>query len=333
MTKKILFVAAAMILASCSSSLNIMQPHDKVAQGLFEEMEQAYNNQDCNLYHELYEKFSAEKPSSSLREKAYYYAGMCYEKHNIADKAINIYKLASGIYPNNMAFSYRLAIIYYQTGFYENALNNFEAVIHEHYQEKGALAGAARASAGLGRMEQAAKYYTKALSIDFEKDETDFDENSEENLIKELSLCLIDSARYEEAREFIDKGYSINQSAVWHNLSAKSYAAEGNFLKAAEEMSNVLKKENNRNNRLSKAFYNYWAGNIKQAEIAADKELSVNSYDYLASFLKGMCLRSEGNTDIADSYFKISACGEKFIEDLSRKMSSVTLPVKEELCK
>lgn len=324
MTRKILLVVAAMILSSCSSSLNYIQPRNKAAISLLEQMEKAYNDGDCNLYHELYEKFSAEKPSAKLRENAYLYDGICNERQGNADKAIAVYKLASGLYPKNPAFDYRLATIYLQTSFYEKSLPLFEKSISRNYQERDSLLGAARSNAALGRMPQAITNYTKALSMSGENNVL---------IIRELVECLVISQRYDEARKYIDKGYSIDRNPEWHVLAARSYAKEGNFAKASEEMSDAIIYDNKREYRISKAFYDYWAGNIRSAEAAADEELSANPYDYLAVFLKGMCLRSAGQKDIADSYFKISACGEKFIGDLSRKMSSVSLPAKEELCK
>jgi len=293
-------------------------------------METAYGNGDCVLYHDLYEKFSAENPSSKLREKAYYYDGMCYEKNGSADKAIGVYKTAMALYPENKAFAYRLAEIYVQAGFYEKSLPLFEAAISGHYYERDALLGAARASAALGRLEASAKYYLKALSLQKKNDPVSAEDSG---IIKELVLCLIDSRRFEEARAYIEKGNSLSPSAAWNVLSANSYAAEGNFAMASEEMSNAIAEDDLRDYRIAKGFYDYWAGNIKQSEAAADNEIAKNPYDYLAVFLKGMALRSQGKKEMADSYFRVSACGAYFIGEMSRKMSSVPLPPQEELCK
>lgn len=330
MLKMFCGMAALALLSACSTSLSLIQPRNKEAAELFAQMDQAYNMGDCSLFHDLYAKFSAEKPSAKLREQAYYYAGMCYEMRGGADNAVAVYKVAMELYPKNPAFAYRLALIYSRSQFYEKSLPLFDIAISRHYQEKGALAGAAMANAALGRYPQAAKYYVRALSLSNDDSKNDAEDI---RIIKELSLCLINSRRYEEAREYIEKGHELDSMPVWHVLAAKSYSEEGDFKKASEEISKAIAEDNLREYRLSKAFYDYWAGETKQAEAAADMELAVNGRDYLAAFLKGMILRSAGNKEKADSYFRISACGEDFVGQMSSRMSSVPLPPREELCK
>lgn len=323
-------MAAFALLSACSSSLSFIQPRNKAAMHLLAQMEQAYNTGNCNLFHELYGKFSAEKPSAKLREQAYYYEGMCYEMRGGADNAIAVYKVAMELYPKNPAFAYRLALIYSHSQFYEKSLPLFDIAISRHYQEKGALAGSAMANAALGRYPQAVKYYVKALSLSGGNSKNDAEDI---RIIKELAQCLINSKRYDEAREYMEKGHELDPMPAWYIMAAKSYSEEGNFKKASEEISKAIAEDNLREYRISKGFYDYWAGNINQAEAEADRELSENPYDYLAAFLKGMVLRSGGKNEIADSYFRISACGEDFIGQISRKMSSVPLPPQEELCK
>jgi hypothetical protein len=83
---------------------------------------------------------------------------------------------------------------------------------------------------------------------------------------------------------------------------------------------------------MSRAFYDFWAGKKNSAMAAAEKELSAAPRDPLAAFLKGMILRSEGNTAEGNRYLRISACGGKFLYDISSRMSSEPMPPVKELC-
>ncbi|MCR4820859.1 MAG: tetratricopeptide repeat protein [Elusimicrobiales bacterium] len=312
-------------LAVCpASAWFFFQPKNKAAESILKDMEKAYDKGNCLLVHELYEKIFAENPSAEIREKVYNYVGICYEKSGPADKAISIYKLASGLYPKNAFFSYRLALIYNETGFYDKALPLFKTAIKKHFNEVGALVGAARASEKLGKLGEAAKYYEEALSNS---------EDEDISVIKEFASCLIKSARFEEARAVIEKGYAIKPEADWPALIAKTFAAEGRFDDASAAMASAIGYDPKREYRISKGFYDYWAGNKEAAESAADDLLAADGKDFLAAFLKGLLLYSSDKKSEADKYFRLAACGGNFVSEAARKMSSAELPDAKELCK
>lgn len=322
MTRFFLAVFFASVCAGCSASLPFISHKKSPAEKNLKEMALAYNGSDCLKVHELYEKFSAEKPDSALREKAYYYEGRCYEKEETADKAISIYKIAAELYPRNQVFPYRIALIYNATGFYDKALPLFQKVIDKNYEMEEALTGAARASRGLGKLKQAAEYYEAAVSVS----------GGNAGLIAEYAGCLSEAARFGEARAVIEKGIELKDSPEWAVMAAGTFAAEGRFDDASASMDIALSRENSREYRMSRAFYDFWAGKKNSAMAAAEKELSASPRDPLAAFLKGMILRSEGNTAEGNRYLRISACGGKFLYDISSRMSSEPMPPVKELC-
>lgn len=323
MTRVLLFSFFSVFFAGCSATLPFLSHKESAAEKILNEMELAYSGSDCLKVHSLYEKFSAEKPSSALREKAYYYEGLCYEKEETADKAIGIYKIAAELYPKNHVFTYRLALVYNAAGFYDKALPLFQKVIDKNFKETGAVIGAARASRSLGRMEKAAEYYDAAIAMSGDNNAA---------LIAEYAGCLTEAARFGEARSVIEKGIAAKDGPEWAAMAAVTFAAEGRFAEASSSMDMALSRENRREYRISKSFYDFWAGKKDSALSAAEKELEAAPGDPLAAFLKGMILRSEGKTEEGNRYFRISACGGKFLYDISVRMSSETLPPEKELC-
>lgn len=137
---------------------------ERAAAGLAR-LSSSFRRGDCPAVLELSDSFLREKPSAAMREEAYGYMGPCYESAGSTDKAISLYKLALGLYPENVFFSSRLGLIYNKAGFPENAAPLFLKVLSIRSDDLEATLGLARAYAALGFLSRAKEFYSRAVIL------------------------------------------------------------------------------------------------------------------------------------------------------------------------
>ncbi|MDO8803058.1 MAG: tetratricopeptide repeat protein [Elusimicrobiota bacterium] len=277
---------------------------DKKAAASLEMMRSAFEAGDCASALELSGAFLREKPPPELREEAYGYMGRCYESAGSTDKAISLYKLALGLYPENILFATRLALIYNQAGFPENAAPLFLKVLSIKSDDLAANLGLARAYASLGFLSRAKDFYSRAVILQ------DFLDPA---VLEEYELCMLRKRDWPEARFIAGKGaQAAPLSAFWHQARARVSAGQGDYRKALSAMEAAILLEPSRRLRLERALYLLLGGLSRRAIDAADAELAADGKDALAAAVKGMALYSLGQKAEAAPYFITARCGGPF---------------------
>lgn len=255
------------------------------AGALLAELRSAYEAGDCQTALALSEKFFAEKPSGRLREEAYGYAGRCHEAGGAVDKAISLYKLALGLYPENALFSHRLALIYNRAGFQQLAVPLFLKVLVAAPDDIEANLGLARAYASLGFLTRARDHYSRAVILQYFQDPA---------ALEEYARCMLRKGDWGEAIFVASKGAeTMPGSAVWPALEARAMAGQGKYQPALSLLEAAIRLEPSRALRLERALYLLMGGLPARALAAAEAELSAGP-DALASLVKGMALYALG---------------------------------------
>lgn len=258
---------------------------DKPAEELLARVRAAYEAANCQSALELADRFLAEKPPAGMREQVYVYMGSCYETCGSPDKAISLYKLASGLYPRNILFSRRLALIYNGTGFPQLAVPLFGKVLAARSDDVEANLGLARAYAAQGFLARAKGYYSRAVILQDFRDAA---------VLEEYARRMLKKGDWEEAVLIAAKGaQAAPRSPVWPTLEARALAGQGQYYKAVDALDAALRLEPSRSLRLEKALYLLMGGLPKRAMAAAEAELAAGP-DPLASMVKGMALYSMG---------------------------------------
>lgn len=240
---------------------------------------------NCAASLEFAENLLAEKPPAAMREEAYGHMGSCYESCGSVDKAISLYKLALGLYPENRGFAQRLALIYNSTGFPQLAVPLFGKVLATRGDDVEANLGLARAYAAQGFLGRAKAHYSKAVILQ------DF---SDAAALEEYARWMLRKGDWAEAVFIAGRGAQLTPlSAVWPALEARALAGQGKYYKAIEVLEAALKLDPSRALRLERALYLLMGGLPKRAMEAAEQELAAGP-DPLASMVKGMALYSLG---------------------------------------
>ena len=269
-----------------------------------DEMRRSYASGDCSRVISISDIFLSEKPSAGLREEAYGYMGRCYEREGLADKAIGLYKLALGLYPDDGLFAFRLASIYNASGFHENAVPLFLKVLAARPDDVEAGLGLARAYAALGFYDRAKTYYSRAVVLQ------DF---SDSDVLKEYAACMLKKRDWPEALFIAGKGAErLPASSYWKLVEARAAAGKGDYYKAVAASEAAIRLEPSRALRLERALYLLLAGLPRRAIEAADAELAADPADPLASEIKGMALRLLGRAAEAEPYFRAALKGGPF---------------------
>ncbi|OGR67255.1 MAG: hypothetical protein A2081_01275 [Elusimicrobia bacterium GWC2_61_19] len=291
-------------LASPAGAFLFGGASDKSAAAKLAQMSSSFERGNCEAVLESFPGFLAEKPSARLREEAYGYAGRCYERSGSADKAISIYKLALGLYPDNSFFTSRLAFIYNQAGFYSDAVPLFLKVLELKSDDVAANLGLARAYAALGFYAKAKTFYSLAVVLQ------DFSDTA---VLREYAGVMLKKRDWPEALFITKKGAAAAPAAAfWPLVEARVMAGQGDYYKALPLIEAAIRLEPSRQLRLERALYLLLAGLPKRAIEAADPELAVNRNDALAASVKGMALYLLGMKTDANAYFTVARGGGPF---------------------
>lgn len=267
---------------------------------LFEAMRADFEKGDCASVLGKADAFLKEGPSPGLKETAYQYMGRCYESEGLDDKAISLYKLASGLYPENAFFAARLAGIYLETGFYGNSVALFLKVLSVRPDDLQANLGLARAYARLGFFSRAKPYYSRTVAL------TDFGDPA---VMREYAALMIKKRDWSEAIMLAEKGRQAEPSAAfWPQTLARVWAGKGDYKKAWAYMNSALKlSPESRPLALERALYLLLWGNTGEAQSEANLLLAGDPNDPLAGLIKAIALFKDGKKDQAQSYFESAA--------------------------
>ncbi len=280
----------------------------KAAAGL-EKLRSAFVAGDCAAVLEQAPAFLNEKPPSAMREEGYGYLGPCYESSGALDKAISLYKLAQGLYPENMFFASRLALIYNQAGFPENAAPLFLKVLSVKSDDLDANLGLARAYSALGFLTRAKDFYSRAVVLQGFLDRA---------VLREYALCMLRKRDWPEAVYIAGVGAVAEpREAFWPLVEARVRAGQGDYRKALSAIEGAILLGPSRQLRLERALYLLLGGQRQLAMDAADAELAADGKDSLASAVKGLALYSLGKKAEAGPYFRTARCGGPFTAGLA----------------
>ncbi|HAF94633.1 MAG: hypothetical protein A2X34_10915 [Elusimicrobia bacterium GWC2_51_8] len=285
---------------------------------MFEAMRSDFEKGDCASVVEKAGSFLNERPSSVLKETVFQYMGRCYEREGLADRAISLYQLASGLYPGNYFFAARLAEIYLDAGFYENSITLFTKIISVRPGDLEANLGLARAYARLGFLSRAKKYYSRAVAL------TDFGDLA---ALREYASLMIKKRDWPEASMLAEKGRNAEPSdAFWPRTLAQVWAGKGDYEQALAYMNSAVKfSPKSRPLALERALYLVLSGNTGSAVIGADEALAKSPSDPLAALIKAMALFKEGEIDKARSYFESAVRdGEPFTAKIAGAFLKIT---------
>lgn len=292
---------------------------DKKAEAMLSGMNANFEKGDCQAVSEISQSLFGEKPSSAIREQAYSYLGRCYEAQGLPDKAITVYKLAHGLYPENDSFSLRLASIYLKTGFYEAAIPLFEKVLKGRPGDIETNSGLARCYASLGFISKAKIYYSMAAILG------DFGDPA---LLKEYAEQMLRKRDWEEAE--LITGYALKLSpsdAGLHEALARVAAGRGDYKSAAKYMREAVKLNPSAAGfALELALIEFLGGN---SEAALKAIPSGEEHRALALVIRGMVLQKNGQRVRAMEYLREAAgSGRPFISPFAEAlMRSVWPPV------
>ncbi len=278
---------------------------DKKAEDMLGVMSLNFENGDCRAVAAISQDLFREKPSSAIREKAYSYLGRCYETQGNYDKAITVYKLAHGLYPENDLFSGRLASIYLKTGFYDIAVPLFEKVLKRRSDDIEANAGLARCYASRGFLSKAKVYYSRAAILG---------NFSDLGLLKEYASQMLRIRDWEEAG--LIAGYGIKLApgeADFYEVMARIAAGRGDYKASAGHMRSAIMRAPARSDlALELALIELLAGDYEAALGAIP--VTGTRHRAMSLLIRGMVLHKKGERVRALEYFKeASDNGDSFI--------------------
>ena len=296
---------------------------DKRAGELLASMRADYQAGDCQAVLGASDGFLAEKPPDAMREEAYGYTGSCYETCGSLDKAISLYKLALGLYPENVLFAGRLAAIYNRSGFPRLAAPLFARVLKAGPDDIDANLGLARAYAAQGFLARAKPYYSRAVILQDFRDAA---------ALEEYARWMLRKGDWDEAVFIAGKGGQLQPSGyVWPLLQARAAAGRGDYYGAVSLTEAALKLSPSRRLRLERALYLLMGGLPRRAADAADAELAAGP-DPLASMVKGMALYSQGRRSEAAPYLAAGRAAGPFTAEVADSLLGVRKQATEDAC-
>jgi len=278
---------------------------DKKAESMLDAMSVNFEKGDCRAVAEISKGLFGEKPSSAIREKAYSYLGRCYESQELYDRAITVYKLAHGLYPENDLFSGRLAAIYLKTGFYDIAVPLFEKVLKSRSYDVEANSGLARCYAAMGFLSKAKTYYSRAAILG------DF---SDLGLLKEYAFDMLRMRDWDEAGLIAGYGLKLApRDSGFYEVLARVSAGRGDYKAAAGHLHAAIKLEPaDADLALELALVELLAGEPSAA--LGSVPATGTRHRALALVIRGMALHKKGDRAMALGCFKEAAgSGEPFI--------------------
>ena len=278
---------------------------DKKAEDMLGKMSVNFEKGDCQAVAEISGDLFREKPSSAIREKAYSHLGRCYESQGMYDRAITVYKLAHGLYPENDLFSGRLAAIYLKAGFYDIAIPLFEKVLKGRSDDIEANAGLARCYASMGFLSKAKSYYSRAAILG---------NFSDLGLLKEYAAQMLKIRDWEEAGLIAGYGVKLVPSeAYFYEVMARIAAGRGDYKASAGHIRSAIKrKPADADLSLELALIEFLAGDYEAALGAIPA--TGTRHGALSLVIRGMALHKKGERATALGYFKeAAASGAPFI--------------------
>ena len=316
-------VLAALLLAAVPSGAAAFLfggTSDKKAGDMLGLMTVSFDRGDCPAVADMSVALFSEKPPPAIREKAYSYLGRCYESQGLPDKAITMYKLAFGLYPENRFFPSRLAAIYLRSGFYDVAAPLFEKALKDRSDDIEANAGLARCSASLGFLAKAKVYYSRAAILG---------EFGDQALLKEYAFWMLRKRDWEEAELILGYAVKLAPGDAWpREALARAAAGRGDYKKAAAHMREAVSLDaSDRALPLELALTEFLGGEY-DAALASVTGVEDNA---LALVIRGMALQKKGDKALSLEYFrKASAFNDRpFIAAFAAALSGLggkTLP-------
>lgn len=276
------------------------------AEGILAAARAAFSAGDCAAVHARAEALLSEKPPAALREELYGYVGRCHEAAGAADKAIAVYTLALGLFPDNAAFASRLGSVYVAAGFHANAAPLFEKALAARPDDAEARLGLGRAYAAQGFLSRAKEHYSRAVILQDFKDAA---------VLREYARWMLRKRDWDEAAYIVSRGAAAEPAEpFWKLARARVWAGRADYARAAAALEGPPAS---RELRLERAVYLLLGGEKTAALAAAEKELAANPADRTAALIKGLSLFSGGDRAAASRYFGAAACGK----DLAAKLA------------
>ncbi len=299
-------VLAVLLLAAAPSSAAAFlfgDTSEKKAGDILGLIVAAFDRGDCPAVVDMSGELFGEKPPAAVREEAYSYLGRCYEYQGVPDKAITVYKLAYGLYPENIFFPARLAAIYLRSGFYEAAIPLFEKALKDRPDDIEANAGLARCYASLGFLIKAKTYYSRAAILGDFRD-TD--------LLKEYSGWMLRKRDWEEAELIL--GYAIKlapRDARLFEALGRTAAGRGDYRAAAVHLREAVKLDpSDRALPLELALAELLGGD--SAAALSSGMVPGGEDNALALLIRGMALQKQGEKALAlECFRKASAFNDR----------------------
>lgn len=263
-------------------------------------MKADFENGNCTAVAAGGEALFKEKPFSETRVAAYKYMGQCYEKQELPDKAIGVYRLGRGLYPDDRFFPARLAAIYLKAGFYSTAAPLFKEALDYRSDDIEANAGLGRCYAEIGFLARSKDYYARALILGDFKDL---------DLLKEYARWMIRKRDWGEAELILSKALEQDPgNAEFYALLSRIASGKGDYGAAAARLSQALERcPGNRGFTLERALVLLLAGDADGALGAAGIFLKDGARDPFASLIKGLALHKKG--DQAGAKAALAAAG------------------------
>ena len=290
-------LSAIMLLAAPSgvSAFLFGKISDKEAAEMLGRMADAFDRGDCSSVAALSEDLFNEKPPSDIREKAYYYLGRCYEVQGATDKAVTIYNLAYGLYPDNKFFSSRLSAIYLHAGFYAEAIPLFKRMLQDRADDIAANAGLGRCYASLGFLSKAKLYYSRAVVLGEFKDM---------GLLKEYASWMLKKRDWEEAELILNYAVRLDSGdAQLRESLSRAAAGRGDYGEAAGRLREAVNlAPADRSLALALALAELLDGNYEAALAAVPS--AKGEKNALALVVRGMALHKKGDRDGAVGCFR-----------------------------
>lgn len=266
-------------------------------------MKADFENGNCAAVVTGSEALFKEKPFLETKVQAYKYLGRCHEKQELPDKAISVYTLGHGLYPEDRFFAARLADIYLKTGFYSTAAPLFKEVLDYRSDDIDANAGLGKCYAEMGFLARSKDYYARAIILGDFKDI---------DLMKEYAWWMIRKRDWGEAELILAKALEQDPgNAEFYAARARIASGKGDYRTAAALLSEALERcPGNRGFTLERALVLLMAGDADGAAAAAGDFLKeMEGRDSFASLIKGLALYRKG--DLAGARPFLAAAGKE----------------------
>ncbi len=118
-----------------------------------------------DIFQQVAEKTESDTAQTEIYAEAIQRIAFSYDQLGQSEKAINAYKTALDIFPDNTDLIYNLGRLYYMQENYENAIENFKQIAEKNLDDYDAVYNTAMAYLRAGKNEEAIPYFKKAIEI------------------------------------------------------------------------------------------------------------------------------------------------------------------------